>query len=142
MSDEAYAWEQHLLEAVEPLGPARAADFTTLTPYRPEELEHLNKLVQVPEFSSYHAEAMSEHTVRMYRLDKLLQDLSLEKPRAPSGRKSIDDDDIVKGAQTIMAKQKKQNKKAALEEALYNMDPPLAPEEYVRAFDRIYKNKI
>ena len=82
MSDEAYAWEQRLLKAVDPLGPARAADFTPLTPYRPRELEYLRSLDLdgVRGFSPYHAQAMGEHAVRMCRLDLLLSELPMTTP--------------------------------------------------------------
>ena len=131
------AWKLRIVEAAEPFGANEAALFEPLGTIRLEETASMHGL----RYLSYeHFDSLRCHSARMFRLNELFR--KLPAPKAKSGRKPIDDDEIVDKAHQIMATQKKQNKKAALEKALYDMDPPLAPEEYERAFDRIYKNKL
>jgi len=137
--DEASAWAARLLEAVEPFGSARAARFETLTPIKPEELNCLNG---VHCFNSYHFETMREHAARIYRLDELLTELSLEKPRGKGGRPPKDDDSIVDRAQEIIAAQKKRNQHKALIQALDEINPPLDSADYENAYQRIYRRKL
>ena len=70
--------------------------------------------------------------VRLFRLQH-------GKPRAKSGRKEIDDDELIAEARKIMAAQKRQNKRRAVEETLDAMDPPLSPGDYGKAFERLRK---
>ena len=77
--------------------------------------------------------------VRLTRMLNILK--SGKRPKAKVGRKEIDDDAIVADVQKRLAKQKRQNKSAALREALDERALTPGQEEFdiAKAYERIYK---
>ena len=136
---EARAWERDVIAAypeLEVLGPFSEAEKL----FANSEVQERTGALRFERGATYHlAEGEIETlittvAVRLYRLQH-------GKPRAKSGRKEIDDDDLIAEARKIMAAQKRPNKRKAAQETLDAMDPPLSADDYEKTFERL-RSKI
>ena len=144
-------WKRDLVAAVKPISEVRAIKLGTLGPIEPASKKSVDTedsfarryVGRATSKDRRHLGSIYYHAVRLHRLDKLLDEIKgmvAAKPKARSGRKKIDDSAIVAVAESIMATQERENKTAAVEQALGEFG--LSAEEAERARARILRRKI